>query len=146
MFDWYQPDRRSGRSAAVDTANQTRSRRPRAWCVFAVASAFVLASCGSDWAQVQADWARVQGVHAHERSDITIYVDYGICWGRNDPMPKAKIVESDADVRITSVLPASGGVSLACLTLETVTLAKPIGDRVVIDARTGKRFNVAFNG
>jgi hypothetical protein len=99
----------------------------------------VLASCGTDW-------AHVQGATAHTRSDTSISVNYGVCWLKNTPMPTPKIVESDTAVRITSEVHSPGGDSKACLTLQTITLAKPIGDRVVVDARTGKTITVAFDG
>ena len=108
-------------------------------CALSVAMAVVLASCGTNW-------AGVQRATAHTRSDTTILVDYGICWLKATPMPAAKVVESDTAVQITPEVHDPDGDSKACATLQSVTLAKPIGDRVVIDARSGKVIAVVFDG
>src|SRR4051812_33709592 len=78
----------------------------RGWRMFGVALTLLLASCGSDWAEVHE-------VTARQKSDTEIEVNYGICWTSNDPMPKAKVVESGTQVRITSAVKAPGGDSKA---------------------------------
>ena len=85
-------------------------------------------------------------VTARQKSDTNVSVNYDVCWASNDAMPKAKVVESDTEVRITSAVKAPGDDSKACLTLETVALTSPIGDRAVVDGRTGRKFAVTFAG
>ena len=135
----YAFERGNAGSASGGSPQGDRSIRRRGWWLLAVPLMFVLASCG-------ADWAEVHGVTARRKSDTSVSVDYDICWVNNDPMPKAKVVESDTEVRITSAVKARGSDSKACLTTETVTLASPIGERAVVDGRTGKKFPVIFTG
>lgn len=111
----------------------------RGWRIVGVTLTLLVASCGSDWAEVHE-------VTARQKSDTNVNVNYDICWTSNDPMPKAKVVDSDTQVRITSAVKARGGDSKACLTVENVPSTSPIGDRSVVDGRTGQKFAVSFTG
>ena len=105
----------------------------------AVLCTLALTSCGSKWLQIE-------GVTAGSREATTIRVDYGpFCWSADSPMPSATVIESDTEVRITPNVPAPKGDQKKCLTDgEQITLDKPIGDRKVVDTRTGARFTVTF--
>jgi hypothetical protein len=127
-----------GRASVGSPQGACRIRRHVRW-LLAIPLMVVLASCGTDWAEVH-------GVTAQQKSDTSISVNYDTCWVSNDPMPKAKVVESAAEVRIAPAVKARGSDSKACLSLETVTLASPIGDRTVVDARTGRKVAVTFTG
>jgi len=120
----------------------TTVRRRRGAGITATAGLLVvpalLTSCGSKWVQTQA-------VTADSPEAMTILVDYGsFCWSSPDPMPKATVVESDTEVRITPNVPAPHGDQKLCMTFEDIALAEPIGDRTVIDTRTGSAFTVTF--
>lgn len=104
-----------------------------------VLSTLFLASCGSKWLQIE-------GVTAGSAEATTVHVDYGdFCWSADSPMPGATVIESDTEVRITPNVPAANGDQKKCLTDgEQITLARPIGDRKVVDTRTGAKFTVRF--
>jgi hypothetical protein len=137
--DGYVLERGSVASASGGSPQAAGQIRGRGRWLLAVPLMFALASCGTDWAEVH-------GVTAQQKSDTSITVNYDTCWVSNDPMPKAKVVESATEVRIAPAVKARGSDSKACLSLETVTLTSPIGDRVVVDARTVKKLTVTFTG
>jgi hypothetical protein len=88
------------------------------------------------------DWVQVQRVVAPEVGSSTIEVDYDVC----SRMPPSKVVESDTEVRITTMMKHPGGSEKACGSFENITLAKPIGTRKVIDQRRNREVPILFVG
>jgi len=104
-------------------------------CAFAFAAVLSLASCGADWVQVQR-------VVAPEAGSATIEVNYDVC----ARMPPSKVVESDTEVRITTMMKEPSGSTASCGAFENITLAKPIGTRKVIDAHRNRGVPILFVG
>ena len=116
---------------------RTRARLLVGLTVLAFSPA-ALSACGSAW-------QRPEAITAASADATTITVDYGdFCWSSPDPMPQASVVESATEVRITPNVRSNHGNQKACKTDEQITLQQPIGDRKVIDTRSGGRYTVSF--
>jgi hypothetical protein len=120
---------------AVDRAGRTSTFRRLATPVVVFAAALSLASCGPDWVQVYS-------VTAPEVGSATITLDYGIC----AHMPPSKVVESDTEVRITTMKKEQTGSTASCGAFENITLSKPIGARTVVDERRHRTVPITFVG
>jgi hypothetical protein len=61
-------------------------------------------------------------------------------------MPPSKVVESDTEIRITTMRKEPSGSTASCGAFENITLAKPIGARTVIDERRHRKVPIIFVG
>ena len=113
------------------------SPRSIATAVLAVA---LLTSCSASADSASTERERVPtGINEWQVDGDVLQLGVNSC----NSAPEASVVETDADVTVTVTVlgPASDGAMDACMDAVTVTLAKPLGDRAVIDESTGREVN-----
>ncbi len=102
--------------------------------------AIALSSCGGP------DWVKVNGATADGPDETVVFVGLDVCHPDPEVIPESAVVETDTEIRVRLPMKHSGGDEDACAVALPVMLDSPIGNRVVIDDRTGRRFVIAYNG
>jgi hypothetical protein len=102
-------------------------------------SLLVVSACGTDR-------VRITAVAADSPDATVLLLSLDICHPSLDEVPTGDVTESDAEVRVRLSSERSGGDEDDCVGSMLLTLVAPIGDRVVVDDRSGERFVVTFTG
>lgn len=108
------------------------------WCLLSTVALFGVCACGgSDWAAVDHVWAR-----SPDATVVTLELDY--CDASQNPLIVDSFVESPSEVRVRLDIPIPSGDRDDCAGIAQVQLTSPIGERTVVDDRTGERHVVEF--
>lgn len=98
----------------------------------------VLTACGgSDWAAVEQ--ARAS---APDATELTLELDY--CDAARNPAAVDDVVESPTEIRVRVDIPIPSDDRDDCIGTAIVRLSSAIGQRAVVDDRTGRRHAVDF--
>lgn len=102
------------------------------------AACFSLAACGGS------EWAAVEEVRAPspESTQLLLVLDY--CDAGQNPLIIDDVVEKPTEVRVSLSIAIPNDDRDDCVGTANVTLSSAIGDRTLVDERTGKRFTVEF--
>jgi hypothetical protein len=97
----------------------------------------LVAGCGGD------RWVRVFDAHADSADATVLTIGLGIC---RQPAPAEfpTVIESSTEVRIRISMKHGDGAEASCEAGLNISLKSPIGHRVVIDDRTGRRIEVVL--
>jgi len=103
-----------------------------------VAACFALAACGGS------EWAAVDGVRAPslESTQLLLVLDY--CDAGQNPLLIDDAVEKPTEVRVRLNIAIPNDDRDDCVGTANVKLSSAIGDRTLVDDRTGERFTVEF--
>jgi hypothetical protein len=101
----------------------------------------LLASCGSG-----TDWVAIQGASASSPGDTVVELVLQICRADPPEIPASAVSESDDEIRVLIPFEHSDEDEAGCLGVFPIVLGAPVGDRVVVDDRTGFIVTVQFNG
>ncbi|MFM2070743.1 MAG: hypothetical protein RLZZ623_1006 [Actinomycetota bacterium] len=107
----------------------------RVTCLAAVCL-IALASCGGS------HWVQIIGANADSPNATVVTVGLGICVANPASIPQPSVIESSTEVHVRVAVKQDDGDEASCASLQAIKLASPIGDRVVVDDRTGQRFTV----
>lgn len=102
------------------------------------AACFALAACGGS------QWAAVDEVRASspDSTQLLLVLDY--CDAGQNPLLIDDAVEESTEVRVRLNIEIPNDDRDDCVGIANVTLSSAIGDRTLVDDRTGKRFTVEF--
>lgn len=102
------------------------------------ATCFASAACGGS------EWAAVDEVRAPspEATQLLLVLDY--CDASQNPRLIDDAVEESTEVRVRLNIAIPNDDRDDCVGIANVTLSSAIGDRTLVDDRTGKRFTVEF--
>jgi hypothetical protein len=101
----------------------------------------LLASCGGG-----TDWAAIEGASAGSPDDTVVELVLQTCSADAPEIPVSAVSESDDEIRILLPLDHSDEDEAGCLEASPIVLGAPVGDRVVVDDRTGRIITVQFDG
>ena len=101
----------------------------------------LLASCGGD-----TDWVAISGASAGSPDDTVVELVLQICRADAPKIPASAVSASDDEIRVLLPLEHSDEDEAGCLEAFPIVLDAPVGDRVVVDDRTGRIITVQFNG
>ncbi len=108
------------------------------WCLLSTVALLGVCACGgSDWAAVDHVWAG-----SPDATVVTLELDY--CDAGQNPLTVDSFVESPSEVRVRLDIPIPSGDRDDCAGIAQVQLTSPIGERTVVDDRTGERHVVEF--
>ena len=101
----------------------------------------LLASCGGD-----TDWVEIGNASAGSPHDTVVELVLQICRADAPEIPASAVSESDDEIRVLLPFEHSDEDEAGCLGAFPIVLGAPVGDRVVVDDRTGRIITVQFNG
>jgi hypothetical protein len=90
------------------------------------------------------DWVEITGAQASapEARTVILLLDY--CHPAQEAAPTENVLETPTEIRVTLAMRITSGDRDACAGMATIELDAAIGSRIVVDERTGRRFDVVF--
>jgi hypothetical protein len=101
----------------------------------------LLASCGGG-----TDWVAIENASASSPDDTVVELVLQICRADAPEIPASAVSESDDEIRVLLSFEHSDEDDAGCLGAFPIVLGAPVGERVVVDDRTGRIITVQFNG
>jgi hypothetical protein len=101
----------------------------------------LLASCGGG-----TDLVAIENASAGSPDDTVVELVLQICSADAPEIPASAVSESDDEIRVLLPLEHSVEDVAGCLGAFPIVLGTPVGDRVVVDDRTGRIITVQFKG
>jgi hypothetical protein len=101
----------------------------------------LLASCGGG-----TDWVAIGNASAGSPDDTVVELVLQICRADAPEIPASAVSESDDEIRVLLPFEHSDEDEAGCLGAFPIVLGAPVGDRVVVDDRTGRIITVQFDG
>ncbi len=90
-------------------------------------------------------WVEIIGASADSPDATVVTIGLGVCVTDPASIPVPSVIESSTEVHIRVAMKHDDADEASCASPEVVKLASPIGHRVVIDDRTGRRFTVQIS-
>jgi hypothetical protein len=93
-----------------------------------------------------ADWVNIRMATANSANATTVLLSLDTCHPSQNVVPREDVTESDTEVRVRLSMKQPSGDQDDCAGAVTMELQNPIGNRVVVDDRTGQQFTVLLPG
>jgi hypothetical protein len=87
------------------------------------------------------DWVKVIDADATSATATEVMLTLGIC-ALPASIPPPIVTESSTEIRVRETMRHPDGPGASCASGQRVVLGSPIGQRVVVDDRTGRQFAV----